>query len=85
MMRYRSLVDGRGRSRLRLLGLAALAALTVRPAGDSRPALEERYGTHAGYAAALQDAADALLQAGFLRPDDRDRIVAAAEAGDVLR
>jgi len=33
MIRYRSFVDGRGRSRLRLLGLAALAVLAVRPAG----------------------------------------------------
>ena len=46
-------------------------------AGDGRPSLEERYGTHAGYVAAVRDAADALLQAGFLLPDDRDRIVAA--------
>ena len=54
-------------------------------AGDERPSLEERYGTHAGYVAAVQDAADALLKAGFLLPDDRDRIVAEAEASDVLR
>ncbi len=54
-------------------------------AGDDRPSLEERYGTHAGYVAAVRDAADALLQAGFLLPDDRDRIVAGAEASDVLR
>ena len=79
MMGYRSPANGRSVSRLRPLVLA------VRPAGESRPALEERYGTHAGYAAAVRDAADALLQAGFLRPDDRDRIVAAAEASDVLR
>ena len=54
-------------------------------AGDGRPSLEERYGTHAGYVAAVRDAADALLQAGFLLPDDRDRIIAGAEASDVLR
>ena len=54
-------------------------------AGDGRPSLEERYGTHAGYVAAVRDAADALLRAGFLLPDDRDRIVAGAEASDVLR
>ena len=38
MMRHRSLVDGRGRSRLRLLGLAVLAVLAVRSAGAVAPA-----------------------------------------------
>ena len=38
MMRHRSLVDGRGRSRLRLLGLAVLALLGGRSAGAVEPA-----------------------------------------------
>ena len=54
-------------------------------AGDDRPSLEERYGTHAGYVAAVREAADALLRAGFLLPEDHDRIIAGAEASDVLR
>ena len=38
MMRHRSLGDGRGRSRLRLLGLAVLALLAGRSAGAAEPA-----------------------------------------------
>ena len=38
MMRHRSLGDGRGRSRLRLLGLAVLVLLGGRPAGAVEPA-----------------------------------------------
>jgi hypothetical protein len=53
--------------------------------GDGRRSLEERYGDNAGYVRAVRDAADALVEAGFLLPDDRDCIVAEAEASDVLR
>jgi len=35
-------------------------------AGDSRPSLEERYGTHAGYVAAVRAAADNAACKGYL-------------------
>jgi hypothetical protein len=53
--------------------------------GDGRRSLEERYGDHAGYVAAVRDAAAALVDAGFLLAEDRDRIIAEADASDVLR
>jgi len=39
-------------------------------AGDPRPSLEERYGSHAGYVSAVRKAADAAVTAKFLLPDD---------------
>jgi hypothetical protein len=53
--------------------------------GDPRLSLEERYVDHAGYVAAVQGAADNLVAEGFLLPEDAARLVAAAEASDVLR
>jgi hypothetical protein len=53
-------------------------------AGDPRPALEERYGTQAGYVAAVEAAARALEAEGLLLAEDRERIVAAARARRVL-
>jgi hypothetical protein len=52
--------------------------------GDPRPSLEERYGDHAGYVAAVQAAADHAVAAGFLLPADRDALVARAAASNVL-
>jgi hypothetical protein len=54
-------------------------------AGDGRLSLEERYGDHAGYVAAVRVAADDLVKTGFLLPEDAARRVAQAEASDVLR
>lgn len=54
-------------------------------AGDPRPSLEERYGDHAGYVAAVREAAEELVGQGFLLPEDAARLVAQAEASDVLR
>ena len=54
-------------------------------AGDPRPSLEERYGNHAGYVQAVAKAADRLVKERFLLPEDAARLVAQAEAGDVLR
>ena len=47
--------------------------------GDSRPSLEERYPTKDVYVAAMRQAADALVQARLLLPDDATAIVSAAE------
>jgi hypothetical protein len=56
-----------------------------RQPGDPRPTLEERYGNHEGYVAAVRQAAAALLGRGYLLPEDADAAVAAAEAGNTLR
>jgi len=54
-------------------------------AGDPRLSLEERYQTHEGYVAAVKKAADELVGKGFLLVEDAAKIVAAAEASDVLK
>jgi len=53
--------------------------------GDPRKSLEERYKTHDKYVKEVEKAADKLLNERFLLQEDVDRIVAAAEASDVLR
>lgn len=53
--------------------------------GDSRPSLEERYGDHAGYVAAVRTAAGRAEAAGFLLPADAAALIAAAERSRVLR
>jgi hypothetical protein len=52
---------------------------------DPRASLEERYGSHAGYVAAVQLAARKAVTEGFLLPGDEKALVAAAEASDVLK
>jgi hypothetical protein len=52
--------------------------------GDPRPSLEERYGEHAGYVAAVRAAADRAVAAGFLLPADAEALVARAAASNVL-
>jgi Alpha/beta hydrolase domain len=51
---------------------------------DPRLSLEERYGTHAGYVAAVQTAANDAVAQGFLLDDDAKALVAAAQASNVL-
>jgi hypothetical protein len=53
-------------------------------AGDPRPSLEERYGTHEGYLAAVKRAADRNVRNRFLLPEDAARLVAEAQASAVL-
>jgi hypothetical protein len=53
--------------------------------GDPRKSLEERYKTHEKYVKEVEKAAKKLLKQGFLLEEDYDRIVAEAEASDVLR
>ena len=52
-------------------------------AGDPRLSLEERYGTHAGYVAAVTAAANDALNQGYLLAADRDALIAQAVASDV--
>ena len=54
-------------------------------AGDPRLSLEERYGSHDGYVAAVRAAAARQVRARFLLQEDADRLIAQAEASDVLR
>jgi hypothetical protein len=48
--------------------------------GDPRPSLEERYAGREDYVARLTAAADALVAARLLLPEDRDRYIDAAKA-----
>ncbi|MBS1787760.1 MAG: hypothetical protein JST85_08565 [Acidobacteria bacterium] len=54
-------------------------------AGDPRPSLEERYHDHAGYVIAVKAAVRRLSQQKFLLPEDAERLIREAEAGNVLR
>ncbi len=54
-------------------------------AGDPRPSLEERYGTHENYVARVRAAADRLVRGRYLLKDDADRLVAEADASEVLK
>lgn len=53
--------------------------------GDPRPSLQERYRDHAGFVAAVQKAADALVAERFLLAEDAKTLVATADASDILR
>ncbi len=53
--------------------------------GDPRLSLEERYGSHEGYVAAVRAAAARLVQQRLLLPADAERLNSEAEASDVLR
>ena len=52
-------------------------------AGDPRLSLEERYPTHADYVAKVTAAANDLVSKRLLLPEDRDSIIAAANAAAV--
>ena len=53
--------------------------------GDPRLSLEERYGNHAGYVAAVARAAANAVAKGFLLQADADALIAAADASEVLK
>jgi hypothetical protein len=52
-------------------------------AGDPRLSLEERYGTHAGYVAAVTAAANNAFSKGYLLAADRDALILQALNSDV--
>ncbi len=52
-------------------------------AGDPRRSLEERYGTHDGYVAAVTKAANNAYEKGYLLAADRDALIQQAIASDV--
>jgi hypothetical protein len=53
--------------------------------GDPRLSLEERYGTHDDYVSKVREAAERLVRGRYLLRDDADRLIAQAEASQVLR
>lgn len=53
-------------------------------AGDSRLSLEERYGTQAGYVAAVRAAAEKLVAERFLLREDAERLISAAGERNIL-
>ncbi|MFA5965222.1 MAG: alpha/beta hydrolase domain-containing protein [Sphingomonas sp.] len=53
-------------------------------AGDPRPSLEERYGTHAGFVARVRATVAIQQAAGWLRPEDAVNLVAQAEKSKIL-
>lgn len=54
-------------------------------AGDARLSLQERYGDHAGYVAAVKRATARAMAEGFLLESDAQALIRAAEASQVLR
>lgn len=63
----------------------ARTAAQRQASADPRPSLEERYGSHDGYVAAVRQAAAAAVARGFLLPADAEAAVALAQASRVLR
>ncbi|HEY7501542.1 MAG TPA: alpha/beta hydrolase domain-containing protein [Vicinamibacterales bacterium] len=53
-------------------------------ANDPRPSIEERYGTHEGYACAVRRAAEALVHDRFLLRADADRLIKLAASATIL-
>lgn len=53
-------------------------------AGDPRPSLEERYGNHEGFVAAVRRAVEDRRAKGWLTAQDAARLIAKAEASTVL-
>lgn len=52
---------------------------------DPRVSLEERYGSHEKYVEAVRRAAEELVSAGFLLPEDAKTEIENAEKGNTLR
>jgi hypothetical protein len=53
--------------------------------GDPRPSLEERYGSHQGYVAAVKAAAEKAVAERYLLRSDADHLIAEAAASSVLQ
>ena len=53
--------------------------------GDPRLSLQERYGSHDGYVAAVRKAAARAMTEGFLLEPDANALIDAAQASAVLR
>ena len=53
--------------------------------GDPRPSLQERYGSHDGYVAAVRRATERAMAEGFLLPLDAQALLSAADKSAVLK
>jgi hypothetical protein len=53
--------------------------------GDPRRSIEERYRNHAGYVATVKAAVGKLVKERLLLPEDAERLLLEAEAGNVLK
>jgi len=53
--------------------------------GDTRLSLQERYGDHIGFVNAVRTAVYKVQAAGFLLPEDGERIIREASESDILR
>ena len=63
----------------------ARSAAERRANRDPRRSLEERYGSHAGYVAAVTKATKRAVKSGFLLPVDATALIEAADKSAVLR
>jgi hypothetical protein len=63
----------------------ARTAAERKAAGDPRPSLEERYGSHEGYVEAVRKAAARAAAERFLLQEDAAALIRAAQASAVLR
>jgi hypothetical protein len=63
----------------------ARTAQERRAANDTRLSLQERYGDHAGYVAAVRKATVKAQADGFLLPQDAEALIRAADESMVLR
>ena len=63
----------------------ARTAAERQASNDSRPSLQERYGSHDGYAAAVAKASARAVAEGFLLHEDATALIDAAQASAVLR
>ena len=63
----------------------ARTAAERKESNDPRRSLEERYGTHEGYVAAVGKAAVRAVADGFLLTEDAYALIDAAQASKVLR
>jgi hypothetical protein len=53
--------------------------------GDSRVALEERYGSHTDYVKRVEQAAEALVAERLLLPEDAERYVDQAQRDNLFK
>ena len=63
----------------------ARTAAERKASGDPRLSLEERYGSHEGYVAAVRKAAARAVVEKFLLSPDAEALIAAAQASAVLK
>ena len=63
----------------------ARTAAERKASGDPRLSLEERYGSHDGYVAAVRKATERAMGAGFLLKPDAEKLIGQAQASKVLR